>query len=84
MDYISDIAESTRDSDFFLIRLIYYSAYGIGLLVTLHFTIALLIFVHRHLFMKKKDLIARYGQSKGGSWALVTGAGDGIGAEFCR
>jgi len=30
---------------------------------------------------KALDLIERYGK---GSWVLVTGASDGIGAEFCR
>ena len=39
------------------------------------------LFVNRQFMRKKLDLLSRYGGK--GVWALVTGASDGIGAEFC-
>lgn len=37
--------------------------------------------IWRNCFRWGKDLLSRYGGE--GTWALVTGASDGIGAEFC-
>jgi 17beta-estradiol 17-dehydrogenase / very-long-chain 3-oxoacyl-CoA reductase len=35
--------------------------------------------------MKELNLLERYKQNRGGSlWAVVTGATDGIGLEFCK
>ena len=39
-------------------------------------------FVRRHCFRQKMDHFTRYGGK--GTWALVTGATDGIGLEFCK
>ena len=44
--------------------------------------IALLFAFNRQFLRKKMDLFKRYGCK--GTWALVTGATDGIGLEFCK
>ena len=36
----------------------------------------------RHCFRPKQDLLRRYGGL--GTWALVTGASDGVGREHCK
>ena len=41
-----------------------------------------LYFAHKHLLRRKLDLLQRYGGK--GVWAVVTGASDGIGAEYCK
>jgi hypothetical protein len=38
-------------------------------------------FIHRHFFRKAHNFGERYGKN---SWAFVTGANRGIGAEFCK
>ncbi len=38
-------------------------------------------FVRRFCLRKNRDLLQCYGK---GSWALITGASDGIGAEYAR
>lgn len=42
--------------------------------------------MNQHCIRGRKDLLKRYGDSavQGGSWAVVTGASDGIGAEFSK
>lgn len=52
----------------------------VGLIHAVYFCYAFMIFIYRHCLIDKKDMQARYGK---GSWALVTGASDGIGAEYC-
>ena len=39
--------------------------------------------IYRHFIRTPYDLVKRYGKDRN-SWALVTGASDGIGAESCR
>ena len=46
----------------------------------LYFIYGIVRFFRRHCFLKPLDLAERYGK---GSWALVTGASDGIGKEYC-
>ena len=41
-----------------------------------------LSFLNRQCLRKRMDHFMRYGGK--GTWALVTGASDGIGLEFCR
>ena len=48
----------------------------------IQFLIAFVQFLDRHCRRKQKNLLRRYGGN--GTWALVTGGSDGIGAEFCR
>jgi FlaA1/EpsC-like NDP-sugar epimerase len=52
-----------------------------GSLKSIYFAISCCQFINRHLIRTNVNLIERYGK---GSWTVVTGAGDGIGAEFCR
>lgn len=72
---------ATKESELLFLRLIYYMAMLIGALVFGNFIYGLFMFIYRHFFKRSLDLPMRYGR---GSWALVTGAGDGIGAEFCK
>ena len=52
----------------------------VGAIHVASFIYYILIFLRRHCCIRKLDLVKRYGE---GSWALVTGASDGIGAEYC-
>ena len=54
----------------------------VGTIKTLSMLLGLLGFFFRHCFRCKQNLLKRYGGK--GTWAVVTGASDGIGAEFCR
>jgi 17beta-estradiol 17-dehydrogenase / very-long-chain 3-oxoacyl-CoA reductase len=51
----------------------------IGFLAALQFVFLQMRFVYTQYFRKRKDLLSRYGR---GSWAVVTGASDGIGLGF--
>ena len=53
----------------------------IGILVVARKIIKGLLGVYRAFLRKRRNLIKRYGKN---TWALVTGASDGIGQEFCR
>ena len=53
-----------------------------GSLKLLIFFADLLAFLNRHFCRKRMNHLARYGGK--GTWAMVTGATDGIGLEFCR
>ena len=53
----------------------------VGLIHVIYFVYGCFVYVNKHCLRKKLDLLNRYGQ---GSWALVTGASRGIGAEFCK
>jgi len=48
----------------------------------LRILIATLLTARKFLMRSKLDLLQRYGGK--GTWALVTGASDGIGLEFCK
>jgi 17beta-estradiol 17-dehydrogenase / very-long-chain 3-oxoacyl-CoA reductase len=37
--------------------------------------------LNKHILRRRHNLIERYGK---GSWAVVTGASDGIGAAYCK
>jgi 17beta-estradiol 17-dehydrogenase / very-long-chain 3-oxoacyl-CoA reductase len=51
----------------------------IGFLSALQFVFRQARFIYTQYFRKRKDLLTRYGN---GSWALITGASDGIGLGF--
>ena len=53
----------------------------VGLMQVFWFVYGVFVLIHKHCIRKKLDLIKRYGE---GSWALVTGASGGIGAEYCK
>ena len=58
--------------------------FAIGLVHVAYFIYAMLIVIRRNFLLKKKDLVARYRKTdEHRPWALVTGASDGIGAEYC-
>ena len=53
--------------------------YFIGLLKFISFSSKLVLFLNRHYSnLSEPDLISKYGGK--GSWAVVTGAADGMGA----
>ena len=52
----------------------------VGLIHVAYFIYGVVGFIRKHCLLKKLDLKSRYGS---GSWALVTGGSDGIGAEYC-
>lgn len=52
-----------------------------GLLYVGYFIYGLFVYVHKYFLRKKLNLLERYGK---GSWALVTGASSGIGAQYCK
>jgi 17beta-estradiol 17-dehydrogenase / very-long-chain 3-oxoacyl-CoA reductase len=53
-------------------------AYWIGLIKLLHFIYKAVMYVYKN--KNKESFKSRYGEG----WAIVTGATDGIGKEFCR
>ena len=67
---------------FFTFYYIERLALVLGAWKLLQCVIAFVKFIDRHFKRNKKNLFRRYGGK--GTWALVTGGSDGIGAEFCR
>ena len=60
-----------------------YVALFVGTLRLLSLASSFLRFTRQHFFTcGTSDLLKRYDGK--GTWALVTGASDGIGAEYCR
>ena len=54
---------------------------AIGLVVVARKILRSLQAIYRAFLRRRRNLLQRYGKN---SWALVTGASDGIGQEFCR
>jgi hypothetical protein len=59
------------------------SLFVIGLIRAIQMLRAVLSFINRRCLRTKLNLKKRYHKS-GDEWALVTGASDGIGAEYCK
>lgn len=56
--------------------------YIVGLLSLLSIVQKCVLFIQRHLHEQKtQNLLEKYGKD---SWVVVTGASDGLGAEYCR
>ena len=72
------------DSDF--LAVIYYVALVIGTIKGAYIVIGVLSFLNQHILRRRPNLYQRYADQKLAkrSWVVVTGASDGIGAEFCR
>ena len=61
-----------------LLELVYF----VGLIKIFSLALRLFLFFKRHLYNRHNpNLAEKYGK---GSWAVVTGASDGMGAEYCR
>lgn len=60
--------------------LVLWPVIALGSLKLLFVLYSLQRFVRQHCLTREYDLYTRYG----GGWALVTGASDGIGAEYCK
>ena len=59
------------------------AAFILGALKLISIFLAILDCIYRHFVRKPFNLLVRYGKDFN-TWALVTGASDGIGAEYCR
>ena len=82
MDSISSFVEDNfQNTDCGTCSLIWKAGLVFGTIKLLIFMHALVSFIVRHLFRGKSDLLTKYGKD---SWVVVTGASDGIGAEYCR
>lgn len=55
--------------------------YLIGAIKLFEFMWKVRVYMQRHLHKPSESIEQRYGK---GSWVLVTGASDGMGAEYCR
>lgn len=58
-------------------------AYLLGAIKLISFILEVFGIIYRHFIRKPYNLLLRYGTDVN-TWALVTGASDGIGAEYCR
>ncbi len=69
-----------------MLSLVYYVALVIGAIKGSQLIFGVLGFLYQHFIRSRPDLYKRYADPSiaGGSWAVITGASDGIGAEFCK
>jgi 17beta-estradiol 17-dehydrogenase / very-long-chain 3-oxoacyl-CoA reductase len=65
----------------FFCNLLRKSLLLLGAIRLIHIVVYLIHVVRRFCIRPNQDLLQRYGK---GSWALITGASDGIGAEYAR
>ena len=75
-----------KNGDSSMLSVVYYTALVIGAIKGTQFMFGLLSFIYQHFIRSRPDLYKRYGDPSvaGGSWAVITGASDGIGAEFSK
>jgi 17beta-estradiol 17-dehydrogenase / very-long-chain 3-oxoacyl-CoA reductase len=71
------------DFDKFLTDFFWSAAFILGALKLISIILAILDCIYRHFVRKPYNLLVRYGKDFN-TWALITGASDGIGAEYCR
>jgi 17beta-estradiol 17-dehydrogenase / very-long-chain 3-oxoacyl-CoA reductase len=64
-------------------QVVFIFLFIIGLLRAVQISFGCLDFVKRRFLRKKLNLKKRYAKS-GDEWIVVTGASDGIGAEYCK
>jgi hypothetical protein len=57
MDYFRSALVATRDSDSSLLTGVYLLCYWVGALVSLHVTIACIMFIYKHTLRTKADLL---------------------------
>ncbi len=83
-EHLENIHHAFSTSDCACIRYFFWICIFLGAIKALIYAIETTNFIIRHLpkFRKAGYLLERYGGA--GSWAVVTGASDGIGAEYCR
>ena len=87
LDELIVYVDSTfKHGDSTLLSLVYYVVLVIGAIKGSQLIFGVLGFLYQHFIRSRPDLYKRYADPSiaGGSWAVVTGASDGIGAEFCR
>ena len=65
---------------YFMNKMLEILFFIVGLIHVTYFIWGLVGLIRKHCFLKRHEMLTRYGE---GSWALVTGASDGIGAEYC-
>ena len=80
-EYLDQLLHYLKDSKCTLYVWIYYAALIIGVYYLVSLVAYTANFLLIHLIRRRLDLLKRYGAN---SWALVTGASDGFGAEYCR
>ncbi|CDW78589.1 short chain dehydrogenase reductase family protein [Stylonychia lemnae] len=80
-EYLQQLLHYFKHSKCTLYVWIYYLAFAIGAYYLVLLGIFVLQFLNKHIIRRRLDLLKRYGSN---SWALVTGASDGFGAEYCR
>eukprot|EP00347_Sterkiella_histriomuscorum_P020875 403336131 len=75
-----------KDSEIQVFTLLYYFCLLIGFWMLMRVIYGFLYFLHKQCIRRKLDLYKRYADPniKEGSWVVVTGSSDGIGAEYCR
>ena len=81
LEYLDQLLHYFKDSKCTLYVWIYYAAFVIGAYYLASLLGYFVQFLLINIVRRKLDLLKRYGE---GSWALVTGASDGFGAEYCR
>ena len=78
---LEEIYLTFANSDDWIVYNVFRIAMFLGAIQAVIFASEALLFVYKHTLRTKGNLIKRYGE---GSWAVVTGASDGIGAEYCK
>lgn len=87
MEYLESLMTFFKGSEGMcscLLYTVYVAAMFVGGSQLILFVYSALELLHRHFIRKPYNLYIRYAEGKPGSWAVVTGASDGIGAAHCE